>query len=611
MSKFGKAYACFALLSILAGLILRSPALEVGLLADDWDHYAMSMRIYPALRSPFDHFSFVRSSASDHAALQKSGRLPWWIASDLRMALFRPLSSALGYVDYAWFDSARHPARMHLHSLVWWLSLVTGVACLLPLLLPLPAAALGTLLYALEDSHILPVTWIANRSELVANAFVVWAAYLRVLGSRRGDPRLLHAGAYALVAFSLLAGEHSIPALAYLAAFELCRCRPQLRSQLRALLPLALLIASLLIVRRLGGYGAAGLGMYVEPTEQPLRYLANCVQRLPLLFGDVVFGIAADWYPAGPPPDKWLAALPFVTAPSRWPSFQVVTGWIAFAGVAAILIALHARKQPELRAVFWLLLAAAASILPMCASVAMGRLTLPAAFGVDAAWAYFATELARRAFTQRSVAHWIGAGVVGAIVLGTHTVGAARRAWYEPKALAWLSQAEPAWVRLDGLDVADRNVMVLTSGCAAQWVIPFVRHHSGLPMPASSTPLSAAFLSTHELIRTATDAIELRLPARPSVATFTDSVYRSADHPFRTGDRVRTPNFDVHVLAAEGGEPTWLRFQFPKSVDDASYVFLYAGPQGFAPLALPPVGGRTTLRPAAWPQPNLQANTTP
>jgi hypothetical protein len=155
MSRFGNPYAWFAAFTILTGLFLRSPALDVGLVADDWDHYAMSAGIYPAPRSPFGHFEFVRDAASDRDALLESGRLPWWSAPDLHMALFRRLSSALGYVDYAWLDGARHSTRMHLHSLAWWLLLVTGVACTLPLLLPLPAAALGTLLYALDDAHIL------------------------------------------------------------------------------------------------------------------------------------------------------------------------------------------------------------------------------------------------------------------------------------------------------------------------------------------------------------------------------------------------------------------------------------------------------------------------
>lgn len=611
MSKLDKAYACFAALSILVGLVLRSPALEVGLIADDWDHYAMSMGIYPATRSPFDHFDFVRASAIDRAALQASGRLPWWVAPDLHMALFRPLSSALGHVDYAWFDGARHPGRMHLHSLVWWLILVTGVACVLPLVLPLPAAALGTLLYAWEDAHILPVTWIANRSELVANAFVVWAVFLRVLGTRRNDSQRLRAAAYALVACGVLAGEHAIPALAYLAAFELSRSELQLRERVRAVLPLALLVAGAVILRLAGGYGASGVGMYVEPLAQPLRYLEACVQRLPLLFGDVVFGIAADWFPSGPPADTWLAALPFIPAWPSWPGFQLAMGWIGVAGVGLVLVALRARTEPAMRAVFWLLLGAAASIVPMCASVAMGRLTLPAALGVDAAWAFCATELVRRAHTHRSAVRWAGAVAAAAMVLGPHAIGAARRAWYEPQALAWLAQTETDWVRLDGLNVAGRKLILLTAGCAAQWVIPFVRHWSGLEMPASSTPLSAAILSSHELIRTADDAIELRLPARPFGATFTNSVYRSANHAFRVGERLHTPNFDVEVLAAESGEPTWLRFQFPKSVDDASYAFLYARPEGFAQLELPEVGGRVMLPPASWPTPSTQAKTRP
>jgi hypothetical protein len=342
--------------------------------------------------------------------------------------------------------------------------------------------------------------------------------------------------------------------------------------------------------------------MYVEPLEQPIRYLKACSQRLPLLFGDVVFGISADWFPAGPTPGSWLAALPVPAGP-HWAVFQQAMGWLAMAGVGGAVLRLRRCTEPALRGLYWLLLAAAASLPLMCASVAMGRLTVAAALGVDAAWAYLATALARKALAQPNLARCATAIMVGAGVVYAHVVGAGMRAWGEARGLAWLSRTEAAWVRLDNLPVSGREVMLLTTGCAAQWVIPFVRHGSGLPLPVNSTPLSAAFFSWHELIRPASNVLELRFPIRPFVATFTDSVYRSAEHPFRTGDHIQTPNFEVDILAAEAGEPTWLRFQFPRSLDDPRYLFLHARAEGYAPFALPAVGERITLPPGAWPQP--------
>lgn len=595
---FSKRYAVFAALTIVTALCLRAPALQVGLLADDWDHYAMSAGIYPVPRGAFDHFDFVGGSSSEHDALLRAGRLPWWIAPDLHMALLRPLSSALGQIDYSWLDGAQHPIRMHVHSLAWWLILVIGVACLLPLLLPLPAAALGTLLYAFEDSQILPVTWIANRSELVANSFVVWALVLQVLAARRNAPAL-QAVSYGLVACALLAGEHAIPALAYVAAFQLCRSELQVRERIRALAPSTALVVVFLIARRTGGYGAAGLGMYIEPLASPLRYFHACIERLPLLLGDVVFGIAADWFPGGPPPGNWWAGLPFLPAGKHWPQFQTGMGWFAVVIVLASLAWLRRARE----SLFWLLLAAATSIVPMCASIAMGRLTLPAALGVDAAWAWCVAGLARRALANRKLTTVVAALATSVSVLGVHVLGAGMRVWREPAFYARISQIETAWVRLDGLDVRDREVFTLTSGSAAQWVIPYVRHLAGLSIPACSTPLSAAFLSSHELIRTADKVLELRLRGRPVAATFTDSVYRSADNPLSAGDRITTPRFEVEVLKADRGEPTWLRFSFPAPLESDQYLFLHAGPRGFAPLILPAVGERVTLEPAAWPAP--------
>jgi hypothetical protein len=64
-----------------------------------------------------------------------------------------------------------------------------------------------------------------------------------------------------------------------------------------------------------------------------------------------------------------------------------------------------------------------------------------------------------------------------------------------------------------------------------------------------------------------------------------------------------TPGFDVRVIAADGGEPTWLRFSFPRSLDDDAYRFVYPFPKGVARISLPAPGQQLTLPPPAMPTP--------
>src|SRR5262249_13308754 len=57
-------------------------------------------------------------------------------------------------------------------------------------------------------------------------------------------------------------------------------------------------------VRIVLGYGTHGSGMYLDPTSQPGAFLRRGLVRLPVLIGDVVFGVRADWWNTGFP---WAA----------------------------------------------------------------------------------------------------------------------------------------------------------------------------------------------------------------------------------------------------------------------------------------------------------------
>jgi hypothetical protein len=80
-------------------------------------------------------------------------------------------------------------------------------------------------------------------------------------------------------------------------------------------------------------------------------------------------------------------------------------------------------------------------------------------------------------------------------------------------------------------------------------------------------------------------------------------VFRSAADSFRVGDVLPCARFLVRVLATQFGEPTWLRFEFRASLDDARYVFLYSTPHGLVRMTPPPVGASLHLPVPSWPRP--------
>jgi hypothetical protein len=188
-----------------------------------------------------------------------------------------------------------------------------------------------------------------------------------------------------------------------------------------------------------------------------------------------------------------------------------------------------------------------------------------------------------------------------------HVVFASARARTEARYYAVRAYSEELWVlraELPATGLQHKHVIIISApDWAAQYGLPFIRHLHGLEMPASSEVLSAATNSRHELSRIGTTILDLRLePARADPA-FLNSVYRHGSSRFRLGEVLQCARFEVTVLAAEQGEPTSLRFEFPVSVDDARYVFLYSTPHGLIRLTPPPLGTTLRLPVPTWPRP--------
>ncbi|HEX2677311.1 MAG TPA: hypothetical protein VHM19_11740, partial [Polyangiales bacterium] len=137
------------MLALVAGFLVRAPSLDAGFFADDFDHHAMQVGTYPVPRSRFDMFNFGNGTPSETRTLIDRGHFPWWSAPRIHLSMLRPLCSALIAFDFAAFG---FQARwFHWHSLAWWALLVVAAALVLRSAMPQPMAALGVLLFALEE----------------------------------------------------------------------------------------------------------------------------------------------------------------------------------------------------------------------------------------------------------------------------------------------------------------------------------------------------------------------------------------------------------------------------------------------------------------------------
>lgn len=401
---------------LLLSLLLTLPALGGGWSADDWVHRLVLHGApgFPERQPLLDLFTFLEPGPWNQA-LQERGLLPWGASPDLRIRFLRPLSAATHWLDIRlWPDSA---PLQHAHSLLWWLLCLVAVRAVTRDCGPAWVAGLALLLFALDDAHAAPIAWLANRNVLICLALSLSALALQQRG--RAGWALLPLGA------ALLASEAAIGAVAYLAAWELTRGRSWVQRLLR-MGPALGLVVLWRVAYSLGGYGAKGSGLYVDPVRSPLDFIAAALERGPLL-------VVGQWL--GAPIEAWMFASPS----SRWALAGI--SWLACGALLAGLWPLLRASRP---ARFWALGSLGAT-LPLCAAFPMDRLLLFPGLGASVLLALWVAHGSRGAKGMLACA-LLGAGVLPLKVWGFNPLMRAATEAQVPAS----PQAPRRWVFVQG-----------------------------------------------------------------------------------------------------------------------------------------------------------------
>lgn len=597
--------------AIVAGVLLRSSSLAgVGLGSDDFVHHAMIEGTYPVARSALDLFNFVSDSPQETEALMRYGTVPWWSYPGFRLSMLRPLPSALIALDYALFGL--NPVAFHLHSMFWWVLLVTAVALLLRELLPATVAAVALLLFAVEEAHVIPVLWLANRNALVCLTFGVAGLWAHVRWRRRGRRSAL---ALSLILFvlALLGGEWSFPVFAYLLAYELLSAEGPRRERVLALLPALSAALLFLLAQSLLGYGPRNSNLYVNPFVEPIAYLVQAAQRIPVLFADYFLGLQAILWQTGSP---WrVAILSWGIIPARiWKLLPDWRFWQLCAGVLAMVFAvlvhrwsLHGQRRALAREINWLLLGAFLSLLPVVCSIPASRSLLPAAVGASPLLALALLRAFRAARNRIGRRLHKRALAATAVLLGGLYLQVYLPAQRSPERIAYhadLFGSVEQWVlraEIDPRTVSKQDVFLVngTEHTSAVFA-PFVLGYHGRPLPRSWRILSAA-PRAHDIYRTAGNQLEFRVLGDTMMGYDLETFYRAERFAFRRGDTIRVDGLQVEITHLIAGKPSVVRFTFDRDLEDPGYLFLHSSGAGMHRFIPPPLGEKVRLPKARFP----------
>jgi hypothetical protein len=595
--------------TVALGSWVRRAALDAGLWADDYAQVAMIEGTYPSPRPAWDLFHFLDGERDDHQRLVDYGAYPWWTHPHFRLSMLRPLPSLSCALDHALFRSAGTP--QHLHSLLWWALLVAAVGALLFGLLPPLTAALALILFSVDESHTVPVLWLANRSALMATALTVASLVMHLRW--RADPQRSSRRIASLVlcALGFACGEYAFASLAYVVSLELLQPTPGV-TRARTLGPFVAIAVVFLVVSTVMGYGSAHSALYTSPFSAPVDYVSKVLVGFPVIMAELVLGVPADWWSFGSPwPLQLQAALS--VSPSTWeqlPSWktcQLALGGLSVLITLLVLRWLKRRLRPEHQhALVWLICGACLGVLPSMGSFITTRLAMPASFAFAALFASVLSvtfSAVSQAAARSHVARVAGA-IFAALILYIHGYRSIAQSEAATGFYSLVARSRTHWALTAALDErkpAPWLVMIASADANDAAYTPFVRSAHGRAQLRGLRILSGA-PGAHALTRIDDRTIEVKVLDDLGLSTsVAGSFTRAESDVLSTGDHARVVGMDVTVLQTHQGQPTHMRVSFDVPLESDLLAFVHSTPRGLEPVALPAVGSTLQVPPPTMP----------
>ena len=583
---------------VALGLLLASPSLWGGLTMDDYTIRAAVMNCELAdgvSANPWEPFTFLDGDRRTWRMIE-AGLLPWWTDPDCRLAFWRPLTAVTHMLDYrVWPDQ---PWLMHVQSLLWFGLLIGSAGVLYRRMIGPPraawAAALAALLFALDDAHAYPAGWLANRNELLAASFAIFALVAHDRWRRDGS----RAGAWlapGLLLAALLAKESAVSTGGYLLAYAMFLDRGTRRSRWLSLLPCILVGTAWYAAYKGFGFGVSGSGVYVDPADDPMGFVRHVVAFAPIL-------LLAQW------------ALPWSDLCVIWSAPLVLAHWLFAVLCLALIALLFAPLVLRDRVARFWALGMLLSVVPACLAFPMDRLLVFTGLGAMGLLAQLLAGWKDGGDWVPQLGAWRRAAGVGAgVLLAIHALVA-------PALLFLVMISLP---RLLGQDLHSimrgypsdphlpRQTLVVVNPVflGADWLLTQQRQHSGEPLPRRrlllTTACSAASVSRTDA-RTLVVGVQGgylpplgRWPGNPRPPAVShvygirmfDRLVRGDRNPLRLGEVIDLPAVRIEISEVTAdGRPAEVRFRFATALEDDSLRWLQASDDGYLPFRPPAIG---------------------
>jgi len=537
---------------MVLGLILGAPSLSVGFFMDDFAHRSAFLgmgEVADMVRSPVRMFSFSEGIPENTRLVIDSGLYPWWTSETVLLNFWRPLTAATHAVDYALWPNS--PSLMHAQSLFWFCVTILAVAGLFRRVgLPVWPAGLAGLLFVVDESHAIPVAWIANRNALLALFFGVMCVSAHIRWRESEKPAWL-IGAMALLTISVHCNEGGIATCGYLFAYAVFLDKAPLAFRFASLIPYGVIVVVWRVAYSAMGFGALGSPTYIDPGATPIRFVEAFIGRAPVLLASQFANLPGE---------------PFVFLPA---SFKVAYWALSMAAFGICAIALWPFVRESRRARFWAL-AVLLSVIPASSTFPSGRLLVFASVGGAGLlseyliWVF--SQERPRAKLSRAIAYGLIAihiFIAPFALVGT-SLGLNYLAWGMQKTFTDIDYPD---------DIGDRRLVIINAPNFFFTTYANVyRTVEGLPVPQGTHLLAPNAPIPARMTVTRVDEDTLYFAGEDG---FRYMLFRDEDKPFAVGDRIELTHLTVEVLEVDDvGHAMAVHYHFPAPLESPTYCWM-------------------------------------
>jgi len=589
----------------IAAILMMLPALKLGLIADDLPQRMIELRpdqLPPRMNETgmlppnsgsfstvlFDLFGLNQNQQS-LALMKNYGVLPWWTPDDLKCSLCRPVAALTHWLDYRLFPDS--PALMHAHNIAWFAAVVFLATVVYRKLMGAGwAAGLAALLFLLDGNTYFPAAFVANRGYFLAIFFSLLCLYEHhQWRSTKSRSAMLLSGLF--LALSLFSEESGASTFAFILAYAFVLEPGPFRNRALTILPSVLVITAWQIIYMLAGYGLRHVGIYIDPAQEPFRFMQEIIPRDMVLLGSQLTSV---------PPE-----LLFVVKPSLYPVVVAVLGMFAAATLAIFLPLVFRDKVTA----FWF----AATILAVIPEVVLLPISKNIGFIAIGAFGLIASFVAG-VFTRPSLlperkGYRLLAWVACVLLILVHGPGAIAKRVVVVKAgvfaFAWAGRVPPNWPNIE-----NENVIVVNHPCSLESLyVPAYAAYYHQSFPRTLRVLVPACTS-FDVQRT--DDKTLVIQSHGSSIFSCDDVgpihiahalsacdrLLSAGSKYKKGDCCNLDNLTVEVLETDASDlPSRVAFHFNTSLNSPDFRWLWFDwrTSSTEPFKIPAIGQSVTL----------------